>query len=82
MSSSPEEIVKDSQITEVIHLVVSLSYYEKDGEMYSITDINANKTVSVEQAIGILETAKFMLLTGDGTHLTTMGAGEADTELN
>lgn len=68
------------ELQEVTHLLISLSYYKDGDQLISVTDIKANKELQVETAIGLLETAKHLLLSETGTHIAPMGFGLDDLE--
>lgn len=70
------------ELQEVTHLLISLSYYKDEGQLISVTDIKANKELQVETAIGLLETAKHLLLSETGTHIAPMSFGLDDLDVS
>jgi hypothetical protein len=84
--SIPDDLTKGLELKKVRHLIITQSEYGEKGsdeESVTYTDINVSQKISVETAIGILESVKYVLLTGDGNYLAPMGeqdSGEGDTE--
>ena len=71
------DLMQDSNIKDVAHLVISVVTYD-DGERFlNVYDVESSRSMTVEEAIGILETAKYSLLESGFTHVLQMGEIES-----